>query len=63
MRKLLWCSLLLLMAMGVQTLRAQSVAVEGVTLSKTELTLAVRAEVPLEATVSPAEATNKRVRL
>ena len=61
MRKLLWCSLLLLMAMGVQTLRAQSVAVEGVTLSKTELTLAVRAEVPLEATVSPAEATNKEV--
>lgn len=61
MKKLLWCSLLLLMAMGVQTLRAQSVAVTGVSLSKTELTLAVRAEVTLEATVSPAEATNKEV--
>lgn len=61
MKKLLWCSLLLLMATGVQTLRAQSVAVTGVSLSKTELTLAVRAEVTLEATVSPAEATNKEV--
>lgn len=61
MKKLLWCSLLLLMAMGVQTLRAQSVAVTGVSLSKTELTLAVGAEVVLEATVSPAEASNKEV--
>lgn len=61
MKKLLWCSLLLLMAAGVQTSRAQSVAVTGVSLSKTELTLAVRAEVVLEATVSPAEASNKEV--
>lgn len=61
MKKLLRCSLLLLMAMGVQTLRAQSVAVTGVSLSKTDLTLAVGAEVTLAATVTPENATDKTV--
>lgn len=61
MKKLLWCSLFLLMAAGVQTSRAQSVQVTGVSLSKTELTLAVGAEVTLEATVTPENATNQAV--
>lgn len=61
MKKLLWCSLLLLMAAGVQTLKAQSVQVTGVSLSETELTLAVGAKVPLKATVTPANATNQEV--
>lgn len=61
MKKLLWCSLLLLMAAGMQTLRAESVSVTGVSLSKTKLTLAVGASDTLEATVAPAKATNQEV--
>ena len=61
MKKLLWCSLLLLMAMGVQTLSAQSKPVEGVSLSKTDLTLAIGAEETLEVTVTPENATDKTV--
>ena len=61
MKKLLWCSLLLLMEAGVQTLKAQSVQVTGVSLSKTELTLAVGALETLAATVTPENATDKTV--
>lgn len=61
MKKLLWCSLLLLMATGVQTLKAQSVQVTGVSLDQAGLTLKVGETAVLKATVTPANATDKTV--